>query len=209
MWIHFIFLCIKVCVILPELTIRDRSDNVFLIMDQSLVYRRIHVLREQENCSCDTWRENRWKLWRKSRATSFEDPFASSHKTSHILGNDRWSWDRSSIPEYRYDVRETHWWRITTSCLVCRDRTTWIEPSSYRFGPVWRQFRGWGWGGDVSFIWHMGGVYPYMGPSIPPQVFWLTKTDPSLLLLYSFFYCWTCSRPKYAWNIYPWISINQ
>ena len=46
----------------------------------------------------------------------------------------RWSWDRSSIPEYRYDVRETHWWRITTSYLVCWDRTTWIEPSSYRFG---------------------------------------------------------------------------
>ena len=26
--------------------LRDRRDNVFLIMDQSLVYRRIHFLRE-------------------------------------------------------------------------------------------------------------------------------------------------------------------
>ena len=50
--------------------------------------------------------------------------------------NGRWSWDRSSIPEYRYDVREPHCWRITTSCLVCWDRTTWIELSSYRFGPA-------------------------------------------------------------------------
>jgi hypothetical protein len=31
-------------------------------------------------------------------------------------------------------------------------------------------------------IWHMGGVYPYMGPSTPPQVFRGTKTEHTLLL---------------------------
>ena len=36
---------------------------------------------------------------------------------------------------------------------------------------LWRQFRGW----DYALIWHMGGVYPYMGPSTPPQVFRGTK----------------------------------
>ena len=32
-------------------------------------------------------------------------------------------------------------------------------------------------------IWHMGGVYPYMGPSTPPRVFRVHKTEHSLLLI--------------------------
>jgi len=34
-------------------------------------------------------------------------------------------------------------------------------------------------------LWHMGGVYPYMGPSIPPQVFGVPKKPHTLLLFYS------------------------
>ena len=38
-----------------------------------------------------------------------------------------------------------------------------------------------GWG--YPLIGHMGGVYPYMGPSTPPRVFGVPKTDHSLLFL--------------------------
>jgi hypothetical protein len=43
---------------------------------------------------------------------------------------------------------------------------------------LWHQFRGWGY----TLIGHMGGVYPYMGPSTPPRVFWGTKMCLTLLL---------------------------
>ena len=39
-----------------------------------------------------------------------------------------------------------------------------------------------GWG--YALIGHMGGVYPYMGPSTPPRVFWGTKMCLTLLLFH-------------------------
>ena len=64
-------------------------------------------------------------------------------------------------------------------------------------------------------IWHMGGVYPYMGPSIPPQVFRGTKADHSLLLISVLnlnlsdipnYYILSSNKGIFVWPIWPEVN---
>jgi hypothetical protein len=65
--------------------------------------------------------------------------------------------------------------------------------------------------GDYAPIWHMCGVYPYMGPSIPPQVF-MVHNKPYTLLLVIHTHTYTMnhvSAESHHWLLSGWLIVHQ